>query len=122
MAVSHLRDICIDCSDPHRVAHFWAAVLGYTIHSTDAVLPPDESIALHPPEGGLRLWCNKVPEPKVCKNRVHIDINLPDREEMVRLQHLGARVLQEVRDAEGRLRWTIMADPEGNEFCVFLPA
>jgi predicted enzyme related to lactoylglutathione lyase len=65
---------------------------------------------------------NKVPEPKICKNRVHIDINLPDREEMVRLQHLGARVLQEVRDAEGRLRWTIMADPEGNEFCAFLPA
>ncbi len=114
MATSHLRDICIDCIDPHRVAHFWAAVLGYTIHPTDAASPPDESIALHPPE--------KVPEPKVVKNRVHIDINLPDREEMVRLQRLGARVLQEIRDAEGRLRWTIMADPEGNEFCAFLPA
>jgi predicted enzyme related to lactoylglutathione lyase len=115
-------DICIDCIDPHRVAHFWAAALGYTIRPTDVAPPPDESIALHPPEGGLRLWCNKVPEPKVVKNRVHIDINLPDREEMVRLQRLGARVLQEIRDAEGRLRWTIMADPEGNKFCAFLPA
>jgi predicted enzyme related to lactoylglutathione lyase len=70
----------------------------------------------------MRNTSNKVPEPKVVKNRVHIDINLPDREEMVRLQRLGARVLQEIRDAEGRLRWTIMADPEGNEFCAFLPA
>ena len=121
MATSHLRDICFDCIDPYRVAHFWAAVLGYTIHPDDAAETPDESIALQPPEGGLRLWCNKVPEPKVSKNRVHIDINLPDREEMVRLQRLGARVLQEIRDAEGRVRWTIMADPEGNEFCAFLP-
>ena len=121
MATSHLRDICFDCIDPYRVAHFWAAVLGYTIHPDNAAETPDESIALQPPEGGLRLWCNKVPEPKVSKNRVHIDINLPDREEMVRLQRLGARVLQEIRDAEGRVRWTIMADPEGNEFCAFLP-
>jgi hypothetical protein len=55
------------------------------------------------------------------KNRVHIDINLPDAAEMERLQRLGARALREIRDAEGRLLWTIMADPEGNEFCAFLP-
>jgi hypothetical protein len=79
------------------------------------------SIALDPPAGGLRIWCNHVPEPKVMKNRVHIDINLPDAAEMERLQRLGARALREIRDAEGRLLWTIMADPEGNEFCAFLP-
>ena len=62
-----------------------------------------------------------MPEPKVVKNRVHIDINMPDGAEIARLQRLGARVLQELHDAEGRLRWTIMADPEGNEFCAFLP-
>jgi Glyoxalase-like domain len=55
------------------------------------------------------------------KNRVHVDINLPDRAEMERLQRLGARALREIRDAEGRLLWSIMADPEGNEFCAFLP-
>jgi hypothetical protein len=55
------------------------------------------------------------------KNRVHVDIDLPDRAEIQRLQRLGARALREVRDADGRLRWTIMADPEGNEFCAFLP-
>jgi predicted enzyme related to lactoylglutathione lyase len=120
MPPSRLRDICIDCTDHHRLAQFWAEVLGYTIRPT----PPgvaDDSIALDPPPGGLRIWCNKVPEPKTVKNRVHLDINLPEATEMERLQRLGARVLQEVRDASGHLRWTVMADPEGNEFCAFLP-
>jgi len=121
MATSRLRDICIDCIDPHRIADFWAAVLGYTIRPSAPEEPPDYSIALDPPEGGLRIWCNKVPEPKVVKNRVHIDINMPDAAELARLQRLGARVLHELRDAEGRVKWTIMADPEGNEFCAFPP-
>ena len=121
MDTSRLRDICFDCTDHHRVAHFWAAVLGYTIRPADPQVTPDDSIALDSPEGGLRIWCNKVPEPKVVKNRIHIDINLPDGAEMARLQRLGARVLHEIHDAQGRLRWTVMADPEGNEFCAFLP-
>ena len=121
MATSRLRDICIDCMDPHRIADFWAAVLGYTIRPSAPEEPPDYSIALDPPEGGLRIWCNKVPEPKVVKNRVHIDINMPDAAELARLQRLGARVLHELHDTEGRVKWTVMADPEGNEFCAFPP-
>jgi hypothetical protein len=46
---------------------------------------------------------------------------MPDHLEMDRLQRLGAHVLQALYDAEGKLKWTIMADPEGNEFCAFLP-
>jgi hypothetical protein len=118
---SRLRDICFDCTDHHRVAHFWAEVLGYTIRPAEPGEAPDDPVALHPLEGDLRIWYSKVPEPKVVKNRVHIDINLPDGAEMERLQRLGARILQEIRDAQGRLMWTIMADPEGNEFCAFLP-
>src|SRR5207248_9995094 len=121
MATSRLRDICFDCIDPHRIAHFWAAVLSYTVRPTAPEEPPDESSALHPPEGGLRIWCNKVPEPKVVKNRVHIDINMPDGAEMARLLSLGARPLREIRGDDGVLWWTIMADPEGNEFCAFPP-
>ena len=121
MATSRLRDICFDCTDHHRVARFWAAVLGYTIRPADPRAPPDDSIALDPPEGRIRIWCNKVPEPKVVKNRVQIDINMPDGVQMARLQRLGARMLHEIYDAEGRLRWTVMADPEGNEFCAFIP-
>jgi hypothetical protein len=46
---------------------------------------------------------------------------MPDEAELAHLQRLGARVLRELRDAEGRVKWTIMADPEGNEFCAFPP-
>ena len=121
MAASRLRDICFDCTDHHRMARFWAEVLGYTVRSAPPEETLDESVAIESSEGGLRFWFNKVPEPKVVKNRVHIDINLPDHAAMEHLQRLGARALEEIRDAQGRLRWTIMADPEGNEFCAFPP-
>jgi len=121
-ATAILRDLCIDCADQHRVAQFWAAVLGYTARPPDPDEPPDASVALDPPAGGVRIWCNKVPEPKVVKNRVHIDINLLDQEGIHHLAGLGARVLREIRDEhDGALWWTIMADPEGNEFCAFPP-
>jgi predicted enzyme related to lactoylglutathione lyase len=120
MATSRLRDLCVDCRDPHLLAHFWAEVLGYTVRpaapeATDIAIDPDPAV------GGMRIWFLQVPEPKVVKNRVHIDINLPDHGEMERLQRLGARVLQPIHDPDGRVKWTIMADPEGNEFCAFVP-
>jgi predicted enzyme related to lactoylglutathione lyase len=121
MAPSNLRDICFDCADQHRVARFWAEVMGYSIRPPDPERSPDDPVALNPTEGGLRIWFNKVPEPKIGKNRVHIDINMPDDSEMERLQRLGARAVQEIRDQDGTLWWTIMADPEGNEFCAFPP-
>jgi hypothetical protein len=121
MATSSLRDICFDCADQRRVARFWAEALGYAIRPPDPEDPEDASVALDPPSGGIRIWFNKVPEPKVVKNRVHIDINMPDAGEPARLRRLGARVLQEIRGDDGALWWTIMADPEGNEFCAFPP-
>ena len=117
---SRLRDICFDCADHYRVARFWAEVLGYSLRPAAPGEEPD-SVAIDAADGSPRMWYSKVPEPKIVKNRVHIDINLPDRGEMDRLHRLGARTLQEIRDAQGRLKWTIMADPEGNEFCAFLP-
>jgi hypothetical protein len=124
VAASRLRDICFDCADPRRVAGFWAEVLGYNLQPPEAGDADEESVPIEPPPGeggGLRFWFNRVPEPKVAKNRVHIDINMPDDAEMQRLQALGARPLQEIRGDDGVLWWTIMADPEGNEFCAFPP-
>jgi hypothetical protein len=118
---SSLRDICFDCADQHRVARFWAEVLGYTLRPPEPEDMAEGSVALDPPQGGPRFWFNKVPEPKVVKNRVHVDINMPDAAEMGRLQRLGARPLREIRGEDGTLWWTIMADPEGNEFCAFPP-
>ena|SRR5438309_1856134 len=120
MPASTLRDICFDCADQHLVARFWADLLGYEMrsHPDDG---PDGPVALVPGEDSMRIWFNQVPEPKIGKNRVHIDINMPDAAEMDRLLSLGAHVLQEIRGDDGALWWTVMADPEGNEFCAFPP-
>jgi len=119
MAASQLRDIVFDCADQRRVAHFWAEVLGYSLRPEPPDAAPDEPMVIVPPQGNLRIWFNQVPEPKISKNRVHIDINMLDDGEMERLLRLGARVLREIHQEDGTLAWTIMADPEGNEFCAF---
>jgi hypothetical protein len=121
LAVSTLRDICFDCADQRRVGRFWAEVLGYRLHGDEPDRGDDDPIMIQPNEGGLRIWFNRVTEPKTVKNRVHIDINMPDASEMERLISLGARSLQEIRGEDGALWWTIMANPEGNEFCAFPP-
>jgi predicted enzyme related to lactoylglutathione lyase len=120
MASSRLKDICFDCADQKLVARFWAEVLGYQLEigEGDGV---DDPVCLKPTEGGPNFWFNNVPEAKVVKNRVHIDITMPDDAEMARLQSLGAKPLQEIRGKDGTLYWTVMADPEGNEFCAFPP-
>ena len=120
MANSRLKDICFDCDDQRRVARFWAEVLGYQLEREESD-GPDDPVCMRSPQGGPDFWFNKVPEAKVVKNRMHIDIDMPDDAEMQRLQSLGARPLQEIRNEQGALLWTIMADPEENEFCAFPP-
>jgi Glyoxalase-like domain len=120
--MSRLKDICVDCADAWSLSHWWAAVLDYEVRahteSDHAKLreqgikrPEDDpSIALDPVDGcGPTLWFNRVPEPKTVKNRLHIDVygDVDD------LTARGATVL------DRRHRWTVMSDPEGNEFCVF---
>jgi Glyoxalase-like domain len=120
--MSRLKDICIDCSDPAPLARWWAAVLGYRVRPyTDEDLaalraegiddPEDDpAVAVDPVgEPGPTVWFNRVPEPKRVKNRVHLDV-YGDAEE---LRTRGASLV------ERQSRWTVMADPEGNEFCVF---
>ncbi len=121
MATSSLRDICFDCADQQRMARFWAEALGYTVRPAEPDAAPDEPVCIEPAAGGVRMWFNPVPEPKIVKNRVHIDINMPDAAEIQRLIDLGAQPLREIRGEDGMLWWTIMADPEGNEFCAFPP-
>ncbi|MFI1075142.1 VOC family protein [Streptomyces puniciscabiei] len=68
---------------------------------------------------GRRLLFQRVPEPKTVKNRLHLDLHAGEgrrADEVARLQALGARVLREVKEPAGE--WVLMADPEGNEFCV----
>ncbi len=74
MATSSLRDICFDCADQQRVARFWAEALGYTVRPAEPDAAPDQPVCIEPAAGGVRMWFNPVPEPKIVKNRVHIDI------------------------------------------------
>jgi predicted enzyme related to lactoylglutathione lyase len=107
--------LALDCSDPDLLARFWAEALGYSTLGREGVY-----VMLVDPDGVRpKLLLQVVPEPKTAKNRMHLDIHVADIEtEVVRLESLGARRL----DAEARnelgTNWVIMADPEGNEFCV----
>ena len=96
-------------------AGFWSSVLGWTRSSAD----DDGVVELVDPSGqGPSLVFAPVPEPKVVKNRVHIDVNpvgCDQQEELARLLSLGAR---KVDIGQGEQRWIVLADPEGNEFCL----
>jgi len=114
---TRLIALCFDANDPLRVARFWAAVLSWEIYDETP-----EEIGLMPTDGTLfRLLFRPVPEPKVGKNRIHLDLvsETPGRQrEMVdRLIALGA---SRIDIGQGEVAWTVMADPEGNEFCVVL--
>ena len=113
-------DIVIDCADHEVVVPFWEAALGWERHDVNEqyvslVPPPDQREADGPRP--LPLLFQKVPEPKIGKNRVHLDWRSDDRvAEVARLVALGARE-GATRSLES-LTWTVMEDPEGNEFCV----
>jgi hypothetical protein len=106
--------IAIDCEDAHGLARFWAEALGYRVFEDD---DPDE-VMIMPPRGvpGLRLLFLRVPDGKIVKNRLHLDLRADDQvAEVERLIKLGA----EPADIGQRdVTWVVLADPEGNEFCI----
>jgi predicted enzyme related to lactoylglutathione lyase len=108
-------EIVLDCAEPTRLAKFWRDALDYRDYYNDAnlaVLVPKEQTA-------APLLLQRVPEPKVGKNRMHVDIVVDDVEaEVHRLQALGARRIDDGVQSFGGTRWVRMSDPEQNEFCV----
>lgn len=122
-----LKDVVFDCRHPASLARFWATVLdGYAVAPYDdeelarlraiGVDDPedDPSVLVEAPGVAPRLFFNRVPEPKTVKNRVHLDVRAADRDtEVERLIAAGACEIGRHED------WVVMADPEGNEFCVF---
>ena len=109
MAIARFKDLCLDAVDPPRLGAFWAAVLGRSWQAND-----DGDGLLTGPTPQHTIWFNRVPEAKTVKHRVHLDIYAT---ELAGLEALGAKVVEPQR---GTRRWTVMADPEGGEFCVFL--
>ncbi len=127
--------IVFDCRDAAPLARFWAEALGWEIGAYDeaeldrlaakGVYDPedDPSVMLEPPEETDLpvIYFTEVPEDKVVKNRVHLDLEAAEdvEEEVERLEALGARLRNWTED-DGQV-WAVMQDPEGNEFCVMPP-
>lgn len=111
--------VVIDCSDVHRSAEFWTGVLGYV---RDGVATGRYQSLLPADSRGAEILLQQVPEAKQGKNRVHLDLRTRELEpELRRLVSLGARVLTREPAAEAGWRWHVLADPDGNEFCVLQP-
>jgi catechol 2,3-dioxygenase-like lactoylglutathione lyase family enzyme len=108
--------LTVDCADPDRLAHFWAAALGW-----ERVYEDDYEVAIRDvaagDAAGPDLLLLAVPDAKQRKNRLHLDLRPDDQKvEISRLESLGARQVDvgQIGDES----WVVMADPEGNEFCV----
>ena len=113
---SRLYFVTIDAHDPRALAEFWREVLGYQI----AYDEPHE-VGIEPPDNDAAPALVFVPvtDQKIIKNRVHLDLAPDDQAaEVERLLALGAR---HVDIGQGEVPWVVLADPEGNEFCVLTP-
>jgi predicted enzyme related to lactoylglutathione lyase len=111
--------IVIDCSQLERSAEFWAGVLGYV---RDGVATGRYQTLLPADGKGAEILLQRVPGGKHAKNRVHLDLRTRDLEpETERVASLGAQVLTRQPVAEHGWRWHVLADPDGNEFCVLEP-
>jgi hypothetical protein len=115
-----VQALCIDCQRPGELASFWEAALGWRRTEDE----PDE-VVIEPPAGSAEdgvvpdLLFLKVPERKLVKNRLHIDLRPDDQQaEVERLLALGARRVEIGQSNDARTTWEVLADPAGNEFCV----
>ena len=115
--------VTFDCAEPERVARFWADALGYVVH-------PDYATVCQDPSGvGPRMYFQRVPEGKVVKNRVHLDVRvgtgLVGEERLAALEAECARLIK-LGAVRGQLQLAddenescqVMQDIEGNEFCL----
>jgi len=109
-----------DAIDAYAQSVFWGRVLGFAGDPDHPDAPGDEECLIVSPDGSQRLLFIEVPEPKQVKNRLHLDL-VPAAgtrdEELARLCELGASTVSDLREPDG-LGWVVLADPEGNEFCI----
>ena len=111
---SRLDCLCLDAVDRERIAAFWCAVLGWEVVERD-----EQCVRIAGPDGGLPIDVCGVPEAKAVKNRLHLDVRADGSttaQELERLLGLGARPVDVGQT--GDVPWHVLADPEGNEFCL----
>jgi Glyoxalase-like domain len=110
----------VDSRDAFAQSVWWAEVLGMIEDPDDPNEPGDEECMILSPDRQIRLLFLDVPEGKSVKNRIHLDLRPNDRtrdEEVARVLSLGATQLADRRRSDGT-GWVVLADPEGNEFCI----
>ncbi len=110
MAIARYKDLCIDSSQGEMLGRFWATALGLSFE------PDGQAGTLTGADPTQRVWMNVVPEPKTVKHRVHVDVHCASVDDLVKL---GATVVEPQADYPDR-GWTVLADPEGGEFCAFV--
>ncbi|MEU9735155.1 VOC family protein [Streptomyces sp. NPDC048002] len=119
--VSTVQNMAIDCADPYELALFWSKVTGGPLDPEDGPGARETQVSLG--DGRPVLYFNQVPEPKHGKNRLHLCLR-PEttrEEEVRRLLGIGATLVGDHRNPDGT-GWAVLADPEGNEFCVLRSA
>ena len=115
--VSHTT---VDSRNAHDQSVWWGQVLGFSEDPRDPNLPGHEECMIFSPDGRTRVLFIEVPEKKQVKNRIHFDLVPAEGtrdEEAARLVSVGATVVDDLRRPDGR-GWVVLADPEGNEFCI----
>jgi predicted enzyme related to lactoylglutathione lyase len=109
-----------DAIDAYAQSVFWGRVLGFAQDPDEPDEPGDEECMIFSPDGSQRILFIEVPEVKQVKNRLHLDL-VPASgtrdEELARLLDLGASTVEDLRRPDGP-GWVVLADPEGNEFCI----
>lgn len=115
--VSHTT---VDCADAYALSSWWARVLDYAEDPDDPNEPGHEECMITSRDGRHHLLFIEVPDLKQVKNRVHFDLRPVEGrrdDELARLIALGATEVDDRRRPDGR-GWVVLADPEGNEFCI----
>jgi predicted enzyme related to lactoylglutathione lyase len=109
-------EVGIDSVDPEKLAPFWVDALGYSLGELDSDGTYLELVA---PRGSTPVYLQRVPEPKSTKNRLHLDLFTTESDDLVEhLCDIGATKVGGARTNTDGAWWQVMADPEGNEFCV----
>ena len=119
---SFISHTSVDCANAYELSEWWKQVLGYVDVDGDPNEPGHEECMIRDPETGHQLLFIEVPDVKQVKNRLHLDLRPREGtrdEEVARLLAHGATQVADHRDQHGSgTGWVVLADPEGNEFCI----
>lgn len=120
--ISFIAHTTVDCANAYELAHWWKRLLGYVDLPDDPNAPGHEECMIQRSDGGHRVLFIEVPDAKQGKNRLHFDLRPEERtrdEEVEWAISLGATQVADLRGIYGPgSGWVVLADPEGNEFCI----